>query len=157
MYQFCQVPVVTSPNDLEVQAINGFGQTLDDVPLVQHFGFHAMPLNGWQGLILDCDARPICLGVQAPTLPAGITLQAGEAILYNAIGIYIHLKANGTFDISGNITLTGNLTQTGNIALTGNLVATGNIADSVGTLDALRQAYLTHTHAVSGGTTGVPL
>lgn len=85
----------------------------------------------------------------------------GEMWLVHQSGAFIKLANDGTIRLQGDAFLAGNLTVTGTIEAGIDIIANRdqragrNAADSLGSLDRLRQHYNAHTHTdPQGGTVG---
>lgn len=81
--------------------INGRSQSTNTAQLMP-FGVFSVPPNGQNAVVADIASRKLCLGVEGSP-PEGVSLEAGEVLLYSLGGAYIHLKNNGTVVIKGTV------------------------------------------------------
>lgn len=98
-----------------------------------------------------------------------VDLAEGEAAAYNAHGVLVLLKADGSIEITAaggvrieapSLELSGSLTVHGSVDVDGSVAAAGEVADALGPLSEMRQDYNLHTHPgveTGSGTTGPPV
>jgi phage gp45-like len=131
-------------------------ELIDKVPYFQQSGIASIPLNETTVLILCSDGNKNNPVVVADNTQSPIEIEAGEVIIYNDEDNYIHVKASGDIEVkTSKIKLI-----TGDIILdVGDITATaGDVYDNIGSLDELRQEYLTHVHPITqpSGTPSLP-
>lgn len=152
------------------------GETLQDVELMQQFGFTSGLPAGTQVILVPLGGRTSAAVVVATEHGAyrfKVDHQ-GEAALYNQWGDVVHLKQDRSMrvaaalkvrletpltEISGNATIAGNLDVAGNVHGAANITADGNIGDQGGTktMAGMRSIYNGHGHAdPQGGSVGAP-
>lgn len=151
------------------------GEKLQDIELLQHFGFTSAPPDGTQLIVIPLGGRTSAAVVVASehgTYRFKVDAQ-GEAALYNQWGDVIHLKQDRSIRVEAQLkvdvvsplaTFSGNVAVAGNLAVTGNSTAAGNltVAGTVtGTTDVVSggKSLKTHTHGgvqTGGGNTGAP-
>lgn len=172
--------IVTSTRVQRVNAEALAGEQLQDIELLQHFGFASALPAGTQLIVIPLGGRTSAAVVVASehgTYRFKVDAQ-GEAALYNQWGDVIHLKQDRSIRVvaalkvdmvtplatfSGNVEVAGNVTVANNLAVTGNSTASGNltVAGTVtGTTDVVAsgKSLKTHTHGgvqTGGGNTGV--
>lgn len=140
--------------ELQVTALRG--EVLGRVEHFQHFGLTSRPPPGSEVVLVFAGGsrdHPLAIAEEhRPTRPAGV-LAAGETLLYNAAGVRVLLRADNSVVVTA-----AALEASGDVDAAGDVLAGGDVEDSVGTLDAFRQAYNVHTHSdPQGGTTGPPV
>ena len=146
------------------------GEQLQDVELMQQFGFTSAPPAGTQMILLPLGGRTSASVIVA-TEHGSYRLQLGnqgEVAIYNLWGDHVWLKQDRTMDVvaglkvaitSPLVTMSGNLTVAGNITSAANIMAAGNVADAGGvkTMAGMRTVYNGHTHTdPQGGAVGTP-
>lgn len=153
-----------------VQAEALAGEQLQDVELMQQFGFTSAPPEGAQLIVLPLGGRTSAAVVVASEHGSyRLKLGAqGEMAIYNQWGDYVHMKADRSIHVKAAARLlveaplaefTGNVTVTGDLQVNRNITATLDIKDAGGakSMAGMRQAYNTHTHNdPQGGVVGAP-
>ncbi len=140
-------------------------ETHSDYDRIQEYGFTSVPLPG-------CQAVVVCVGGGRDNgIVVGTEdrrhrlkdLQPGEVAIYNNLGNFIKLKADGTMHVksSHNVQVEApTVTITGNLNVQGNITANGNITDTATgsgrSMASMRTIYNTHTHPETGSTTTSP-
>jgi len=134
-----------------------------DVKRMGEFGFSSSPPVGSDAVIVSLGgdrSSPVVIATNHKS-SRHTGLQAGETVLYEQNGAYVKLTATGVeveangqpVTVSGATTVTINATE-GIVMNTPTLKVTGDIIDNSGsnsaTLKALRDAYDSHTHSVTG-------
>jgi phage baseplate assembly protein V len=168
--------VVTGTRIQRVDAEALAGETLQDVELMQQFGFTSAPPAGAQLILIPLGGRTSAAVVVATEHGAyrfKVNNQ-GEAALYNQWGDSLHLRQDRTMravagaklevvaplsTFSGDVAIAGKLDVTQNITGLADITATGNVADQSGskTMAGMRTAFNTHTHTdPQGGSVGTP-
>ena len=108
-----------------------------EVEQYQHYGFTSHPLSG-------AEAITVAVGGSRDHLVAVAdgdrryrprNLAQGETALYNHTGLMLLLKADGTITVTSCTLLT----------------CDGHVADSVSTMQAMRDVFNSHTHPGVGG------
>ncbi|EIC3243782.1 phage baseplate assembly protein [Escherichia coli] len=138
-----------------------------DTPVLQQFGFSSVLPAGTDVVVLSpagnrSSAVVVASGHQSYRING---LNSGEVVVYNQWGQYVRLGEDGiVVEASGqpvtvNSATTLSVTATEGVTLeTPLLKVTGDITDNCEsnstTLKALREAYNTHTHPVSGVESG---
>jgi phage baseplate assembly protein V len=82
-------------------------------------------------------------------------LEEGESAAYNAHGVTITLKRDGSIEIvasggvavSNDVEVSGSLKVKGSIDCDGSITAQAEVSDSLGNLTEMRTTFNTHTHA----------
>ena len=133
-------------------------EQLQDVELMQHFGFTSAPPPGAQLIVLPLGGRTSAAVVIASE-HGSYRLQLGaqgEAAIYNQWGDQVHLKADRSIEViaAAKVRLATPLVEmTGNLTVVGTIVATGNVTGAGKSL-----AAHVHSGVVSGGSnTGAPV
>jgi phage gp45-like len=87
-----------------------------DVKIASPYGFFSLPLNGNSGQVIfnNTNKKATLVGIVHDNVP--VSVNPGEALIYENSGAYIHLKGGriymkGDLEINGNITHSGNITQ----------------------------------------------
>lgn len=132
------------------------GETRGELERFGQFGWTSRPPKGSElvalfyggdrahGIIISAEDRRV--------RPTG--LEEGESMAYNAAGVRIHLKSDGSIEItapggalltSPNLELSGDLKVKGSIDVDGNVSAAG-VEDALGTMAEMRADYNLHTH-----------
>jgi phage baseplate assembly protein V len=138
------------------------GETHSDYDRVQEYGFTSVPLPGAQAVVVCVGGgrdNGIVVGTEDRRHRLK-NLEAGEVAIYNNLGNFIKLKADGTMHVlsSHNVQVEApTVTITGNLQVNGNIVANGNITDqntgSGRSMASMRSLYNSHTHTETGSTT----
>ena len=159
-------------------AIGRAGEEILDRELFQHYGVTSRPQAGAELIIIRQGGSFIAIA--SDDRRYRLSLEAGEVALYDHLGQKLHLKADGTIEVTGitkitvtspeveivastKVTVTSPLLEvTGNITAGGNITATGQVADAAGTktMSGMRQTFNSHTHpenGTGGGTTSDPV
>jgi len=136
-------------------------QVLNDIPILQNFGFASYSPKGSRGVVVN-------LGGNRENQIIILTehgeykfkdLGEGDAAIYTKDGDYIHLKSGAEIEIkTKSINITADKMEiTGDITARGNITAT-EIKDSFGKLSTFRNDYIKHTHvsASPGSPTAPP-
>lgn len=146
------------------------GEQLQDVELLQQFGFTSAPPDGTQLILIPLGGRTsaaVVVATEHGTYRFKVDAQ-GEAALYNQWGDVIHLKQDRSIHMVAAVkvqvdsplaTFSGDVDVTGNITSGANVTAAGNVADQGGakTMAGMRTAYNSHTHTdPQGGSVGTP-
>lgn len=131
----------TKVQELQVALLNG--EVRDGVEHFQHYGFSSVPLPGGEylavfvggrrshGIVIANDDRRY-----RPT-----TWEPGEVGLYDHLGKFLVLKANGDVHITATrVVIDGDVQINGDVAIDGNLHATGTVLDDDGNTNH-------HTHS----------
>lgn len=161
--------MVTTTRVQRVNAEALAGETLQDVELMQQFGFTSAPPEGTQLILIPLGGRTSA-GVVVATEHGSYRFKVdaqGEAALYNQWGDLIHLKQDRSIRVVADLKvrletplaeITGELNVTGNITSGADITAAGNVADQGGakTMAGMRTVYNGHTQAVSGGVAQAP-
>lgn len=131
-----------------VTAIGRCGVDVDAAQLWQQRGFASYPKAGDPVVFLKRGGLVLAIGTASEACPA---IEEGETIVYATSTAYIRMKADGSIVIKApeGMIIDGSLEVT-------ETVRSATIQDAVGTLDALRQAYMVHIHPVSGAVTSGP-
>ena len=140
------------------------GETAGGVERFQNYGFTSKPLEGAEGVVVFLGGgsdHPICIVMDDRRYRKN-DLASGETAVYNHVGDFIHIKADGSISVKASasvdvdapeVTMSGNLTVAGNItSTTGNISATaGNITAPAGDVVAGTVSGKNHVHINSGG------
>jgi len=150
------------------------GESLQDVELMQQFGFTSALPAGAQIIVLPLGGRTSASVIIASEHGA-YRLQLnnqGEAAMYNQWGDYVWLKKDGIAEVkaatrvdvtcplgrfTGDVEIGGALHVVGNINSDASVVAVHDVADSGGskTMAAMRTAHNNHNHTnPEGGVVG---
>ena len=137
-------------------------ETRGDVERVQNFGFTSNPLNGSDVLFVAIGGsrdHPVAIVVDDPRCRKH-NLEPGESAMYNAFEHYIHIKNDGTIEVSA-VKLLVKASEKVRFE-TPKLEVTGDIIDRVDdhgqSMSRMREVYNSHRHAEndSGGPTDPP-
>lgn len=114
---------------LRAQVTIGYLETVDDVPVLQQFGFASVPpLGSDVALVFIGGDRSNGAGVATNNQASRVRNKApGESVIFNAFGMSIYLSAEGVIINGGGLPvqiINGDL-HTGNITMTGTLAVTG--------------------------------
>ena len=175
------VEAVDDSGDLQKMDVIGLAEERrKSVPRIQEFGFSSLPTPGAVAIALRLEGARSTSVIVATDDPRyrPKNLQPGEAMIYNAFGDYVKLKASGEIEIKASskvlvtapqVELTGNLKVDGNIDVEQNATIKGaaavtgavtgaTVSDATGTMGSVRSNYNPHTHPVTDapGTTGTP-
>lgn len=145
------------------------GEILQDVELMQQFGFTSGLPDGTQLIVIPLGGRTSASVVVASE-HGGYRFKVnnkGEAAVYNQWGDVIHLKKDRSIDIVAGLKvrletplteMTGELVVTGNISSGGDITAAGDVSDQGGTktMAGMRTTFNEHTQPVSGGVAQQP-
>jgi phage baseplate assembly protein V len=103
-----------------------------DAEQYQHYGFTSVPISGAECIMVAVGgSRDHLVSVaDGDRRYRPRNLAAGESALYNNTGMMLRMKADGSIEITG-CTL---------------LSCDGNVSDFVGTMQALRDVFNSHTH-----------
>lgn len=145
------------------------GEPLQDVELLQQFGFTSAPPDGTQLILIPLGGRTsaaVVVATEHGTYRFKVDAQ-GEVALYNQWGDVIHLKQDRSIrvvaglkvrmesplvEFTGNVTVAGTLGVTGAVTAGGTIVAAGNITGA-------GKSLATHTHGgvqAGASNTGAP-
>ena len=119
------------------------GEILEDVPLMQHYGFKSVPIDG-EGIILSVNgsrSNPVLIATKGTV---DIDIDKGETAIF-ADGNSIILRKDGSIEISAN-----NIKFAGDLTVSGTLTATGDIK-------AMGKSLATHIHSTPSGPSGPPI
>lgn len=145
------------------------GEQLQDIELLQHFGFTSAPPAGTQLIVIPLGGRTSAAVVVATEHGAyrfKVDAQ-GEAALYNQWGDVIHLKQDRSIRVAAQLKvrletplteMTGDLAVAGNVTVAGDATVTGTATATVDVVGG-GKSLKTHTHGgvvVGGGNTGAP-
>ncbi|MBA3027435.1 MAG: phage baseplate assembly protein V [Desulfobacteraceae bacterium] len=99
----------------------------------QHYGFTSHPLSGAESVFISAGGsrNHIIVVADGDRRYRPRNLAPGEVALYTHEGLMMLFKAGGDIEVTG----------------CGTFSADGHIADSVSTLQAMRDIFNTHTHA----------
>jgi phage baseplate assembly protein V len=154
-----------------IQRVNAEGladESLQDVELMQQFGFTSAPPAGSQIIVLPLGGRTSASVIIASEHGA-YRLQLnnqGEAALYNQWGDHLWFKKGGVAELvattkvditSPLVATSGDLSVGGNITCAHDITATGNVSDQGGakSMAGMRGSYNGHGHTdPQGGTVG---
>ncbi len=117
-----------------------------EVRKMGHYGIAYCPPDGSDALVLFLGGNRqngIVIGTENQAARIK-NLKPGEAALYDNQGQAVYLTRGGIVIEGAGLPVTIN----------GDLTVTGQVSDLRGTLDALREAYDTHTHQVPGAAAG---
>ena len=135
-----------------VQASFGDLQVLDDLQIVQHFGFSSSAPQGTNVVALfgtGSKSKGTILGTVAPASRRRM-LVSGETVVYDLWGNEVHLSQAGvTIKHSTQVTI-----QVGSMSAvftTAGLAVTGGVTAGVGTGDQVTLQHHTHPTAALGG------
>lgn len=152
------------------------GEAVQDMELMQQFGFTSAPPDGAQLILIPLGGRTSAAVVVATEHGAyRLQLNAqGEAALYNQWGDYVWLREGGEVEVvastkvtitaplvtmSGDLQVAGKVDAAGHITSGANITAAGQVADGGGTktMSGMRNIFNAHNHAdPQGGTVGTP-
>lgn len=152
-----------------VQAEALAGEQLQDVELMQQFGFTSAPPDGAQLIVLPLGGRTSAAVVVATEHGAyRFKLDnQGEMAIYNEWGDFIHLRKDRSIHVKAALKLrvesplaefTGNVTVAGTLGVTG-AVTTGSTIVAAGDVTGAGKSLATHTHGgvqAGGSNTGAP-
>lgn len=147
----------TTPRALQASVFAG--EVLEDVHLVQQFGFASRPAPGSEAILVMVGGdrgHPVAVAT-VDRRHVGPQLEEGDVVLFSPSGDQVHLPASGGIKIRGDVELAGQLHVSGGVVAEGDIEAAGDVADNAGTLAALRDAYDVHTHVETQSTTGPPV
>jgi len=142
-----------------VQLTGVEGETLDKVEHLQPYGFSSSCPPGGQavaGFFGGSREHGVVL-VMAHGATRKKGLAEGEVALYSKHGTHIHLMEDGSIEIetagtqvqlNGKLLTTDDVEVDTNITAGGDITADGDVADATGTLDALRQDFITFKSTV---------
>lgn len=144
-----------SKNEFQTAQIQTPGdQILEDVPIVQDYGFASRPKPGARVITVNLNgSSENSVIIATDDGRYRLDLEPGEAGLYTDEGDKIHLKRGRIVEIvTKKIKIDADL-----LVFSGTLQA-AEIRDSFGTLSAFRENYLQHTHtsAAPGSPTSPP-
>ena len=140
------------------------GEQLQDVELVQQFGFTSAPPAGAQLVLLPLGGRTSASVIVA-TEHGAYRLQLGaqgECAIYNQWGDLVHLKQDRSMHVVAALKVvmdTPFLQVNGEIKATGHITSDLDVRDQAGTksMAGMRSVYNTHTHTdPQGGAVSVP-
>lgn len=126
------------------------GETRDNVEMIWPFGLTANPPNGSLAIILSVGGDrgdPVALPAANRKLRK-VGLGVGETSLYDAIGQFVHLKADGTIVIKANTKI---VLDAPRVETTHELIDRTEDGNGL-TVAGMRGVYDGHTHAESVGT-----
>ncbi len=115
---------------------------LEDVPIVQDYGFASRPKPGSRAITVNlCGSSDNSVIIATDDARYRVDLEDGEVALYTDEGDKIHFRRDRILEIvSKKIKIDADL-----IVFSGTLQAS-EIRDSFGTLSKFRENYLQHTH-----------
>lgn len=160
---------VTSTRVQRLNAEALAGEKLQDIELLQHFGFTSAPPDGTQLIVIPLGGRTSAAVVVASEHGAyrfKVDAQ-GEAALYNQWGDVIHLKQDRSVRVAAALKVrletpltetTGNLTVGGAMSVAG-AVTTGSTIVAAGNITGAGKSLGSHTHGgvqTGSGNTGAP-
>lgn len=128
------------------------GETRDQAERFQQYGFTSVPLEGAEAVVVFVGGtrdHPLVVCVDDRRYrPKG--MQDGEAQMYNHIGDYIHIKADGSIKVVAamKVDITAPLVEITAplVTMSGDLEVAGDISDKDGMLKSIRDTYNNHTH-----------
>jgi phage gp45-like len=133
------------------------------VEVLQPFGVASRAPGGPGAMVLllavgGDQGDMVALPVACPSLRFG-ALGPGEAVLYDAEGNRVHLRAGGIVEVQAatKIRLVAPLVEivADETTISGDLVVAGQVSDAAGSMQEMRTRYNGHQHA--GGATPTPL
>ena len=134
------------------------GEQLQDVELMQHFGFTSAPPAGAQLIVLPLGGRTsaaVVIASEHGDYRFHLNAQ-GEAALYNQWGDVVHMQADRSIRLvaATKVRIESPLVEvTGNLTVAGTIVATGNVTGA-------GKSLATHVHsgvAFGVSNTGAPV
>ena len=131
------IELVNDSQGIQATQVSLRGETQDDVPHLQQYGFTSHPLPGAEGVVLSLAANSsntVIIAVDDRRFRLK-SLQEGEVAIYDDQGSYIHLKRGGDIDIKSATKVFVDAPL---------LEGAGDIADVIGTLNELRQDFIAH-------------
>lgn len=152
-----------------VQAEALAGEQLQDVELMQQFGFTSAPPDGAQLIVLPLGGRTsaaVVVATEHGSYRFKLGAQ-GEMAIYNQWGDFVHMKADRSIHVKAAAKLfveaplaefTGNVTVAGTLGVTG-AVTTGSTIVAAGNVTGAGKSLATHTHGgvqAGGSNTGAP-
>lgn len=160
---------VTSTRVQRLNAEGLAGEQLQDMELLQHFGFTSAPPDGAQIIVIPLGGRTsaaVVVATEHGSYRFKVDNQ-GEAAMYNQWGDSLHMRKDRTMRAVAGVklevvtplaTFSGNMAVTGSITSGANITAAGDVADQGGakTMAGMRTAYNAHTQVVSGGVAQPP-
>ena len=135
------------------------GESRDEVERFQQYGFTSVPLPGAEGVVIFVGGnRDHALLVNVDDRRyRPKNLAAGEVQIYNHVGDYVHIKADGTMKVvaSTKVEVTCPLVE-----MSGDLRVKGYIIDDYennsNTMGDMRQIYNQHDHNETNSVTNEP-
>lgn len=133
----------------------------DGVEHFEPFGLASHPLPGAEAaaVFIDGDRSHGLVLVVADRRYRLQGLAAGEVALHDAHGNAVHLKADGTVQITAalKVSIAAPLVEcAGDLTVAGNVTAAGMVSDGAGSVQSMRDAYNNHAgHNLPGSTPDV--
>lgn len=152
-----------------VQAEALAGEQLQDVELMQQFGFSSAPPDGAQLIVLPLGGRTsasVVVATEHGAFRVKLNNQ-GEAVIYNQWGDLVHLRKDRSIRVVAALkvvmetpllTVTGAIHAGGNITTDQSVTATLDVRDAGGTksMAGMRTTYNGHTHTETNSVTNPP-
>lgn len=126
------------------------GETAGGVERFQNYGFTSKPLAGAEGVVVFLGGgsdHPICIAMDDRRYRK-IALAEGESAVYNHVGDFIHIKADGSISVKASASVDVDAPE---VTMTGNLTVAGNITSTSGDVVAGTISLKTHVHINGGG------
>lgn len=120
-----------------LQVLGLSGELVDDVPLYQQVGFTSWLPKDAEVILLPMSGKARNFVIVGGRDAVAIEVAEGETVVYNQHGVELRLtrdkiKSNVSLEVDGDIT------------------STGDVSDKTSTMQAMRQVYNIHGHAVDG-------
>ena len=140
------------------------GEPLQDVELMQQFGFTSAPPAGAQLVVVPLGGRTsasVIVATEHGTYRLQLGAQ-GEAAIYNQWGDAVHLKQDRSIHVVAVLKVvmdTPLLQVNGQIKATGNITSDADVRDQAGTksMAGMRTVFNAHSHAdTHGGSVSLP-
>lgn len=150
--------VEASDDTKKIQQLKGslFSEEIaTELQRLQEYGFTSVPLKGAEMLVVFLGGNrdnPAVISVFDKRHRSKNGLEEGEVAIYHHAGNFIHLKNDGTIEI----TASDGVDINGDVRVVGDIEATGDITDKNGSMQEMRDTYNTHTHTETGATTLAP-